>query len=145
LPDIGANFFRAISPATAIFSVANPAEDDPITMGIQCIRAGKAVKLYWNLTQFGVNAGTGTLLPSAYDPAALPAITLIDPNNVTQVTAAAMTKEQSGLYSYEYTTSSGGALGVWSAWVDATDPAGNPAGSVYQTGQSKATPVFQLV
>jgi hypothetical protein len=81
---------------------------------------------------------------------AAPTITIIDPNGATQVTAQAMTAVagQPGVYSYEYVTPSSpgtGQLDVWTAWVDVNDPNGNSAGSAYQVGQAKGTPVFQLV
>lgn len=105
------------------------------------VRAGKAVQLFWTLT--APNPAPPIFTP--YDPPALPTISIFDPNGTEQVTAAAMTKIQSGLYSYIYATPADGALGVWTGWVDLTDANGNPNGSVDSADQQKATPLFQLV
>jgi hypothetical protein len=132
-------FWKALSPVDVVFAGVAGMETQIMTLAT--IRAGKAVTLLWNLVQ--------SVPPPAapYTPAAAPLITIIDANGVMQVNAQAMTSVAGrlGVYSYEYVTPSGGALGAWSAWVDVIDPAGNPAGSSYQAGQAKATPVFQLV
>jgi hypothetical protein len=138
------SFWRATPAAGIVFAGAQSTEGGP-TLSVQVIRAGKAVKLYWNLSQNVLNSATGSFAPALYDPPLLPQITIVDPNGATQVSAAAMTKETSGVYSYEYVTSAGGALGIWSAWVDTTDALGNPAGSASQANQTKGVPVFQLV
>ena len=106
---------------------------------LEVIRAGKAAKLVWRLTQ-SIPPPTVT-----YDPPTPPTITIFDPTGAMQVTAQAMTKVLSGLYSYTYATPSGGPLGTWSAYVDATDGNGANSGSVDAVDQLKATPVFILV
>ena len=138
------NFARAYRAADALFACAED-ETGAETLILKCIRAGKAVVLYWNITAPQLNAANGVVAPAPFDPVAAPAISIFDPNGAEQLTAAAMTKVQSGLYSYEYTTPALGALGIWSAYVDIVDAAGNPAGSAYDAGQTKTTPVFQLV
>ena len=132
-------FWKALSPVDIIFAGVAAMENQVMTLAT--IRAGKTVTLLWNLVQ---NVPPP---PTAYTPATAPLISVFDPNGVAQVNAQAMTPVagRPGVYSYEYVTPSSGALGAWSAWVDVIDPAGNPAGSAYQAGQAKATPVFQLV
>ncbi len=141
---MGIAFWKATPAVNVIFAGAAGDEGGP-TLSVQVIRAGKTVKLWWNLSVNALNPTTNSFAQVPYDPTALPAITLIDPNGTTQVTAAAMTKETSGVYSYEYVTPANGALGAWSAEVDTTDPLGNAAGSASQANQAKTIPVFQLV
>jgi len=111
---------------------------------VTVIRAGKAVQLIWNLY-----TPDPTLLPAIimkpYDPPSVPVITIFDPNGATQVSAQPTTKLAPGIYSFTYTTGTGGVLGVWTAYLDVTDSSGVPSGSVDAPDLQKATPLFQLV
>ncbi len=116
------------------------------------IRAGRAVDLYWTVTRMQFNPANARILPAAYDPPSPPVVTIIDPDGVTQVTAAPATKADgmggqlpTGLWKYTYLTPGDGALGIWTAWLDATDSNGIVSGSVDGPDQQKAIPAFQLV
>jgi hypothetical protein len=87
-------------------------------MAIPQIRAGKGVYLEWTITKGDV--------PILTDPSPSPTISAADPTGTTQLSAATMLKTDPdgntlpvGVWGYTYTTPSGGALGIWTAWVDA--------------------------
>jgi len=55
------------------------------------------------------------------DPTTSTKLTLTDPDGTKQVDDAAMTPDETGVYSYYYNTDSDSAVGWWSGEVWATD------------------------
>jgi hypothetical protein len=108
------------------------------------VRAGKAIQWIWKLAKIDP-ALLPALVFQPYDPPTLPTISIFNPDGAIQVTAATTTKLAKGVYSYVYTTPAGGALGTWTAWLDAIDDGGFPSGSADARDLQKATPAFQLV
>jgi hypothetical protein len=77
-----------------------------------------------------IRAGTAVLVPiqitkgqppTLYDPSSTPIIFIQDPDGVIQINGVVMTRLSTGSYQYTYSTPSGGVLGDWVVWINATD------------------------
>jgi len=117
------------------------------------VRAGKTYNIYWKLSI--PNPAPPVYRPYSPQletiPLALPQISIFDPSGTKLVDAANMTQVLDnagnaviGTYLYSYQTPVS-PLGIYSCWVDLSDPASNPAGSADQQDQSETTPFAQVV
>jgi len=117
------------------------------------VRGGKTYNIYWKLSV--PNPAPPVYRPYSPQletvPLAVPTITIFDPSGSTLVNAADMTQVTDnagndivGTFVYAYQTPSS-PKGIYSCWVDLSDPASNPAGSADQQDQSETTPFAQVV